>query len=1099
MRKSILGLLILFILTTDITLAQGRINDIDAVKPVKYQEQLMQSLSPQSATFQKYINHEISETSGVPMIEIPLYEIRLNQMKIPVVLSYDASGIRYRQDDGEVGVGWSLSVGGYRIIKEIRGRDDFKELDRYDPDKHTSLTDSYQKGSYPGYFMNSYNASFSYGNSQRSELNSTFTYTEHNAQDGEKDLYSYMLPTVNGKYIIPGKTPYATQSFNLINNNLKVDFLYKKSWSITDNKGNVFFLGGDEVSKISHEIYKDPIYITIDPKSATANGSTNYTQAWLLRKINTICNETVELDYMAVAKKLHYESGSLSQTDAALYVKDNDRALTNISSNGSDLTSDEPRYSDQGTVDAAYITQIKTNYEIIYFKRGVQINGHLIAHLLNSIEVRDLNNNLIKKVKFNYIYTSPNKIRNPYDETMHQRAPYHVLLTSVSIGSDTKDNDIYTLEYNIPSSMRGAAPDQWGYYVRSLMSFQYDIDDTAPLNYSKKGYIYSPIHTLLKDETDRLQEQELKIKTKQGDGMVPIETPRPEDIETDRESIYNIQGNNNLFVSRNPNPDDTKLFILTKINNPLGGYTQYEYEPNKCIIKTRDYISDPLSNKLANGAGVRIKKIISKSNSETPDFITNYYYSGPTTKGNIKDFNILRFFSGYHYTLGLRGVAQYEYSSDVTEKLYYKNNVKIARSFFSSSNVEKFSEASRVFYQQVTKVQTDDKGETLGKIVSEYSIPKQFIYGLYAFTQSYGYIPANAKLYALYSSLPKEKNILPKDFSHHIYLQYYNINDNPNILNRVYLNAQGDTLKTEEYKYSTINENQEERGYKTKQLVTLPELFSDNPNREGKERENPIFEYGYPNIKFNYSVLSKKTVKEQMQNGSFINTIEDYSYDDQGRLKITKNYTNSPYPYEKEFIYPITNSTLYNKNMLSTVTGEIRKNNNKLISHTKDIYAEGQIWPTESQSSFDGNNFRTEATYKYNTNGNIVQYITLDNISTIILWSYLGQYPIAEIRGATYDQVESAVKAEFGVTNIDALSKLAIPDVAKLQKLRLNNNLSGAHVTTYTYQPLVGMTTMTNPTGVTITYEYDPFGRLKRTKDQNGKTIQEYDYHYRNQ
>ncbi|MBV5342330.1 hypothetical protein JZU68_01495 [bacterium] len=66
----------------------------------------------------------------------------------------------------------------------------------------------------------------------------------------------------------------------------------------------------------------------------------------------------------------------------------------------------------------------------------------------------------------------------------------------------------------------------------------------------------------------------------------------------------------------------------------------------------------------------------------------------------------------------------------------------------------------------------------------------------------------------------------------------------------------------------------------------------------------------------------------------------------------------------------------------------------------------------------------------------------------------------------------------------------------------LRNGLPNALITTYTYKPMVGMTSATDPRGVTTYYEYDDFNRLKQTYIiENGekKILQKYDYHYTNQ
>lgn len=55
-----------------------------------------------------------------------------------------------------------------------------------------------------------------------------------------------------------------------------------------------------------------------------------------------------------------------------------------------------------------------------------------------------------------------------------------------------------------------------------------------------------------------------------------------------------------------------------------------------------------------------------------------------------------------------------------------------------------------------------------------------------------------------------------------------------------------------------------------------------------------------------------------------------------------------------------------------------------------------------------------------------------------------------------------------------------------------------AQIATYTYEPLIGMTSQTDAKGQTVFYEYDSFQRLQNIKDQNGNIIKNYDYHYQN-
>jgi len=136
---------------------------------------------------------------------------------------------------------------------------------------------------------------------------------------------------------------------------------------------------------------------------------------------------------------------------------------------------------------------------------------------------------------------------------------------------------------------------------------------------------------------------------------------------------------------------------------------------------------------------------------------------------------------------------------------------------------------------------------------------------------------------------------------------------------------------------------------------------------------------------------------------------------------------------------------------------------------------------------------------QYDAKGNIRQVRQAGDVATTYLWGYDSAYPIAEIKDATYAEVV----AVLGQAVIDQLASANPGTDAQvrqaLQVLRTDARLKQAQVTTYTYQPLVGMSSATDAAGVTTYYEYDELQRLKRVKDQDGNIIKHQVYHYKGQ
>ncbi|WP_228451850.1 DUF5977 domain-containing protein, partial [Chryseobacterium sp. SN22] len=144
----------------------------------------------------------------------------------------------------------------------------------------------------------------------------------------------------------------------------------------------------------------------------------------------------------------------------------------------------------------------------------------------------------------------------------------------------------------------------------------------------------------------------------------------------------------------------------------------------------------------------------------------------------------------------------------------------------------------------------------------------------------------------------------------------------------------------------------------------------------------------------------------------------------------------------------------------------------------------------------------------YDNKINLIQSTEKSGIPTTTIWGYNQTLPLATIEGATYGEIMQA----FGLNSNDnnsylqlaivSKSNLDIDDIseANLQS-ELNNFRNKAEfknfkISTYTYNPLIGVTSITSPSGIRENYKYDSANQLQKIVDINGKIIKEYKYNY---
>ena len=237
----------------------------------------------------------------------------------------------------------------------------------------------------------------------------------------------------------------------------------------------------------------------------------------------------------------------------------------------------------------------------------------------------------------------------------------------------------------------------------------------------------------------------------------------------------------------------------------------------------------------------------------------------------------------------------------------------------------------------------------------------------------------------------------------------------------------------------------------------------------------------------------------------------DYHYAANGLLKetisrdsednIVKTVNSYPEDYPDTTVY----DDMVNDHILSPVIKtETYYNNEKTTTQETSFKKWGNYYlPEYLQASKGSLPLEKRLQYhSYYTNGNVKEVSLKNGPKTVYIWGYKEQYPIAKIENATYAQVAGQVANLQNKSNADTdrtIGNTGNEGALRMALTGLRNSLPNALVTTFTYDPLIGVTSITDPSGQIVYYHYDGFNRLKYVMDKDGKILSKNEYNYKSQ
>ncbi|WP_374360400.1 hypothetical protein [Cloacibacterium sp.] len=561
---------------------------------------------------------------------------------------------------------------------------------------------------------------------------------------------------------------------------------------------------------------------------------------------------------------------------------------------------------------------------------------------------------------------------------------------------------------------------------------------------------------------------------------------------------------NSLKNSKEPTFYQNEL--LKKIIYPTGGFTKFVYESNN-YSKTLEFnngfnIKDD-TNKLTSGS--RIKEII--DNDGIKEVKKQYFYIDDYFNNSTK-------------------------SSGVLSNLPSFYSLNSFLSHISSNTTSNFTNGSHVIYSRVfEKLQN-------GSIV-EYNFSNQ----------DNGFLDKKANNFLKSDILQVGYEIVPYninwnaglDYIHsqptEVYTNYNSLEkEREKLISKLEYNSSNTKLRETIYEYN----NDSQRFENLIRILHLEASGACGFFRELAAPSTELSKYryvGYYNTISAYSLykynhfLKAETTYEYFD-GKKIKTVKNYFYDNKDeQISSEKTLYSSGNTIEKKYSYVgdlYSGSSqisqyaidyqdlpqMYTSNMIGIPL--IKKNyfNSNFINSTQTVYKnklpfKGLYYFQDKNKTVDAFSIpdldysNLEISFdKYDNLGNILQYTEKGFKTTAIIWGYNQMLPIAKIEGAKYDDIKDLqiIKAIINTSNYYSYKSPSTSErdlLVLFNDLRVNTNFKNCQITTYTFNPLIGVTTITPPNGITESYKYDSSNKLEKVIDMKGNILDEYRYNFK--
>lgn len=1023
--------------------------------------------APTAAALGKYGDVGVSYFTGTPNISVPLYNLTVRNVTMPITLDYESSGVRVNCLPTWAGQNWTLNVGGV-ITRTVKGR-----YDEWIYPRQMQLPDAVN------YFQcHDKLKELLDKNDNNKSLKNALVY---NYNDFSPDEYTFHFMGKSGKFFLDDTGSWRVQS----DDNLEVIFDYTKDTNFTsplfakypkttalekeqrktiagfvirDTDGNSYQFGYD----------RNAIEYTTNfwRMSKNEENESWHAQSWYLSKVTD--------RYGNILFKLDYDRGAYVIQVFNSYFRDD------VKEKARGFLGTSMQYS----VDNSSFPYTFSICSPVYLKRITAMNG--IRCNFSSSYVND-------EMATERIY------KDVYDKTATTIGFYQKLATMIPNwgtyagtnmvllggfyylhGSEeiNSNDSIAKFRYNRPNE------DKWDILsyarIKKLNCIDISAPDCTQSDYVGFRFCMSYVNDRLRLDSLMVQDNAVHYSDKTGiKDVYRFSYDQFEGLPSnylttavDHWGYYNgtnykvgFRPVDNLEVVRNPNFAYTQIGMLKTIQYPTGGIAEITYEPNT-YSKYLKHDRQSFVKENGTGGGLRVKSI---RLYDTPAKVSllkerEFSYNIPGTDKSSGEL----FATPIYNWDGWRIKCELSNATYHLSTLHTTSLVPLVNSF-----------GATLGYSCVTESIRDLTGATprVEKHIYRYS----------------NFCDPNLKDQKFYLTFGYPDGITPYDEFSDVGFK------RGRLLSETTYDGNGNKTSSTSYKYRTDN------GMDNHHALTSNLLYECYGNSaQYYHYVGGVYKLYYPK----YDIVEKHDTIFSLDGSAPLVTSTRYEKSDKDytswykykhgvNIRLTESETiRRGKQYEKQtfnygqFENNRSDDSLLYKGMSYIQPLSVKnERNNQMVSETKTSYkkitvnGKQLLAPSMVTRTNSFNKTDTLITYtSYTSTGMPTQYKELGKPAMFLKWAVNDNYLVMKSDGyIPY-----------------SLSDDNFYDRQKSYSLLYNWVKNSSNTTTgYVYNPLFGVTSIISSNGKVSTYTYDRFGRLSGVQDENGRAVQEYKYNIR--